>query len=193
MAKNSKIVYYGQVLMDLTADTVKPDKLLKGYTAHGADGEELTGTCTYDADTSEATAADSEILLGKKAVVKGTMKTGTMPNNGAVALKITSKSQKATVPQGYHDGSGSAEIDATEQAKLTPANIRQGVTILGVLGEMSGSEGVVAETREVTPSNKEQVITPGTGYTHIAQVTVLAVPYTTSNNSSGGITITIGA
>lgn len=192
---NSKIIYYGQVLMDLTADTIKADKLLKGYTAHGADGEVITGTCEYDANTQDATAADSEILSGKKAVVKGSMITGAMPNNGAVGLKITSKTQKATITRGYHDGSGTAEIDSTEQAKLIPSNIRSGVTILGVAGEMSGSEGVVAQTIEVTSSNERQEILPDTskGYTHIASVVILPVPYNTSVNSAGGITVTIGA
>ena len=35
----SKVVYGGNTLIDLTADTVKADKILKSYTAHGADGE----------------------------------------------------------------------------------------------------------------------------------------------------------
>ena len=90
---NSKIIYNGKVLIDLTQDTIKADKLLKGYTAHGADGEVVTGACTFDADTQDANAADSEILLGKTAYVKGTKKTGTMPNNGAVTLKIKSKDE----------------------------------------------------------------------------------------------------
>ena len=51
-----------------------------------------------------------------------------MPNNGAVAGKITQKDGKYTIPMGFHDGSGSAAIDETEQAKLVPANIREGVT-----------------------------------------------------------------
>lgn len=30
--------------MDLSKDTVTSDKLLEGYTAHGANGDEVTGT-----------------------------------------------------------------------------------------------------------------------------------------------------
>ena len=67
---NSKIIFGGKVLMDLTTDTVKPDKLLKGYTAHGADGEPMTGSCEYDANTQDATATESEILSGKSAYNK---------------------------------------------------------------------------------------------------------------------------
>ena len=102
----SKIIYGGNVLIDLTGDTVAADKLLAGVTAHGKDGEEITGTCAYDAATGDATAAESEILLGKTAYVKGAKKTGTMPNRGAVTGTIATKAGEYTVPAGYHNGSG---------------------------------------------------------------------------------------
>lgn len=193
MAKHSKIVLgNGEVLIDLTADTVKEDKLLKGYTAHGADGEVMTGTCTFDADTQDANAADAEILAGKTAYVKGTKKTGTMKNNGAVAGKISTKAGKYPIPQGFHDGSGTVEIDSNEQAKIIPGNIREGVNILGVTGTMSGSEGIKSQSKEVTPTFAEQVVLPGAGYTHLSQVTVAAIPVTITDNSAGGKTVTIG-
>ncbi|MEE1069484.1 MAG: hypothetical protein U0K81_03305, partial [Paludibacteraceae bacterium] len=113
-------------------------------------------------------------------------------NNGAVSGKISTKTGKYTVPQGYHDGSGTVQIDSTEQAKLIPANIREGVTILGVGGTMSGSEGVKAQSKSVTPSTEHQTVLPDTGYTHLAQVTVAPIPYVESDNSAGGITVTIG-
>ena len=34
----SKVIYGNQTLIDLTSDTVVANKLLDGYTAHGADG-----------------------------------------------------------------------------------------------------------------------------------------------------------
>ena len=43
MAVN-KVIYGTTVLVDLTGDTVTPDKLLKGATAHDAAGEPITGT-----------------------------------------------------------------------------------------------------------------------------------------------------
>lgn len=39
----SKIVYAGDTLLDLTEDTVTPETLLKGATAHNAAGELITG------------------------------------------------------------------------------------------------------------------------------------------------------
>lgn len=187
----SKVIYGGETLIDLTADTVKADKLLKGTTAHGADGEAITGTCDYDANTQDATATAAEILSGKTAYNKGVKVTGSMKNNGAVSGTISEKAGVYTVPQGYHDGSGKVQISSTEQAKLIPNNIRDGVTILGVEGTMSGSEGVKAQTKTATPSTEAQTILPDSGYTHLSQVTVAAIPYVESDNSAGGKTVTI--
>lgn len=188
----SKVIYGGDVLIDLTGDTIKSDKLLSGYTAHGADGEVINGECTFDADTQDATAADTEILAGKIAYNKGARIVGTMKNNASVSGVISEKTEQYTVPQGYHDGSGKVSISETEQAKITPGNIREGITILGVTGTMSGSEGVTAQSKTVTPSAKAQTVLPDEGYTHLSQVTVEAIPYKESDNSAGGKTVTIG-
>lgn len=189
---NSKVVFGDEVLIDLTADSITKEKLLKGYTAHGADGEPITGTCEFDSNTQDATATESEILLSKTAYNKGNKVTGKMPNNGAVTGKITAKSQKYTVPQGYHDGSGTVQIDGTEQSKIIPENIRDGVVILGVEGAMSGSEDVKAQSKTATPKTTPQTILPDSGYTHLTQVTVEAIPYEETTNSAGGKTIKIG-
>lgn len=187
----SKVVYGGNVLIDLTGDTIKADKLLKGYTAHGADGEVVTGTCDFDANTQDATANAAEILDGKTAYNKANKVTGTMKNNGAVSGKISTKAGQYTVPQGYHDGSGKVQIDSTEQAKLIPENIRDGVTILGVEGTMSGTEDAKPQSKTVTPSTAQQTILPDTGYNYLSQVVVAAIPYVESENSAGGKTVTI--
>lgn len=188
----SKVVYGGETLVDLTADTIKKDKILKGYTAHGADGEPITGTCEFDANTQDATATEAEILANKTAYNKGVKVTGTMKNNGAVAGKISNKAQKYPIPQGYHDGTGTVDIDATEQAKLIPANIRQGVTVLGVTGTMTGTEAEKKQSKEVTPTKAGFTVLPDTGYTCLTEVVVKPIPYVESGNSAGGTTVTIG-
>lgn len=188
----SKVIYGGTTLIDLTTDTVTADKLLTGITAHGKDGELIEGTCSFDANTQDATASASEILTGKTAYNKGAKITGTMKNNGSVKGKITTKAGKYTVPQGYHDGSGIVDIDSTEQAKLIPSNIREGVTILGVQGEMTGTEDARPQSKTVTPSTSQQTILPDEGYNYLSQVVVNAIPYSESDNSAGGKTVTIG-
>ena len=188
----SKVIYGGNTLIDLTADTITADKILTGYKAHGADGEPIIGTCDYDANTQDATAQAAEILSGKTAYNKANKITGTMKNNGAVAGVISTKEGKYTVPQGYHDGSGTVQIDSTEQGKIIPGNIREGVTILGVEGAMSGTEGANPQAKTVTPTTAQQVILPDEGYNYLSQVTVAAIPYSESDNSAGGKTVTIG-
>lgn len=189
----SKVVLSnGTTLIDLTGDTVTAADVLSGVTTHGKDGAPITGTCTYDSDTSEDTAAVGEILSGKTAHARGALLTGTMTNNGAVTGTISTVSGQYTVPQGYHDGSGKVSIASAEQAKIIATNIRQGVTILGVQGTMSGSEGVNAQSKTATPSWSQQVVSPDTGYTHLSQVTVSAIPIAYSDNSAGGQTVTIG-
>jgi len=190
----NKVIYGGETLIDLTNDDVTAAQVLSGAKFHLPSGASATGTCTYDADTSDATATAAEILATKTAYKNGSKLTGTMPNRGAVTGTISTKAGTYTIQNGYHDGSGTVGIDATEQAKIVATNIREGVQILGVTGTMSGSEDVHAQTKTVTPSTAAQTITPDTPtYNYLSQVTVEAIPVTRTDNTAGGVTVTIAA
>lgn len=188
---NKVVLQSGETLIDLTGDSVTPEKLAKGVTAHDKSGAIITGTSTYDADTQDATAGAAEILAGKTAYVTGKKVTGTMTNNGAKTLNITNKNG-VTIPQGYHDGGGKAQIDPTESAKIIAGNIREGISILGVDGTMSGTEGAKPQAKTVTPSFAQQVIAPDEEYNYLSQVTVEAIPVNYVDNAQGGQTVTIG-
>ena len=186
----NKLVVGNEVKFDLTGDTVTAEKLLSGFTAHDKSGAPITGTCTYDADTQDATAAVAEILEGKTAYARGAKLTGTMPNKGAVSGTIATK-EAYTIPMGFHDGSGTVSIDATESAKIVAGNIKSGVTILGVEGTFAG-ETVTAQTKSVTPTMSVQTVLPDEGFDYLSQVEVAAIPVNYSANSAGGQTCTIG-
>lgn len=193
MANNqyvNKVIYGGTTLIDITDTTAEADKVLSGYYFYGKSGEKLTGTCTYNADTSDGTAAASEILLSKVAYVNGNKITGTMPNQGSVSGTISTKAGTYTIQQGYHDGGGSVSISSTEQAKIIAGNIKSGITILGVTGDYSG-EAVTAQAKTATPTTSQQVILPDSGYDYLSQVTVSAISYVETDNQAGGKTVTI--
>lgn len=187
----NKIIYGGQTLIDLTGDTVSEETLAAGATAHDKTGALITGTSTKDSDTSDATAAEDEILAGKTAYARGAELTGRMTNNGAQNGTISTKEGSVTIAQGYHDGSGKVALSATEKAKLIASNIRQGVTLFGVPGSMTGSEGVKSQTKTVTPTKDGFNVAPDTGYTHLSGVTVNPIPYVENPNAAGGTTVTI--
>lgn len=196
MANNqyvNKVIFGNEVQIDLTADTATAADVTSGKTFHDKTGAPVTGTNTKDADTSDATASASEILTGQSAYVGGSKVEGTMPNNGGVTLNITTKTQEASIAAGYHDGSGKASIDSTEQAKLIPENIKEGVTLLGVTGNVSPASGVKAQTKSATPYTTAQTILPDAGVDYLTQVDIAAIAYEEVDNTAGGKTVTIGS
>ena len=163
----NKVVYGQAILLDLTSDTVAAAHLDSGYTAHDASGATITGTSTKDADTSDGTASVADILSGKTAYAGGAKLTGTMANRGAVNGTISAKAESYTVAEGYHNGSGSVSIDATEQDKIIPENIKDGINILGVTGSYSGSG---ADTSDATASPSD-ILSDKTAYVSSGKVT----------------------
>lgn len=192
--ENNKIVLKdGTVLIDTSTDTATVDDVANGKTFHSKSGEKLTGRNTKDSDTSDATASASTILSGDIAYSQGNRIVGEMPNNGGVNGTVPSKNGTYNVPQGYHDGSGKVGLPEADKAKLIPSNIRDGVTILGVQGEMSSTEGEISEAnKDVTPSFVEQVVLPSEGFTCLKQVTVKPIKVEKTQNAAGGYTVTIG-
>lgn len=193
MATNNvnKVIYGSTVLIDLTADTVTPDKILASYTAHDASGAEITGTCDFDVNSGDATVKVAEMLIGKTAYARGEKLTGTMPNNAGISLSIDDVNDAISIPQGYHDGSGKVTILDAEKAKLIASNIKQGIEILGVMGTLEPSSAITVHAKTVTPTKAQQIITPDAGYDYLSQVTVNAIPYVETDNSAGGKTVTI--
>lgn len=134
-------VYFGnRILIDLTKDTVSEETLLFGKTAHAKNGEKIYGTCRFDVNSTDATATSNDILEGKTAYANGDKLTGTMANIGVEDQEITVKTDVKTISEGYHNGLGTVKISKEEQDKLTPQNILEGITILGVTGTLKPSE-----------------------------------------------------
>lgn len=189
---NKVVLADGTTLIDLTGDDVTRASVLAGMKFHLPSGEGTTGTCPFDADTSDADAVAAEILYGKTAYKNGSKLTGTMPNNGGVTGSVSTVAGQYSVPAGYHDGSGKVGIASAEQAKIIAGNIKAGIQILGVTGTYSG-ESVSVRSASATPKFTAQTILPGTGYDYLSQVDVAAIAVVEADNSAGGKTVTIGS
>ena len=197
MANNqyvNKVIFGNEVVIDLSSDTIAANKLLNGFTAHDKTGAPITGECTYDSDTTDADATTDEILAGKYAYVNKAKLTGTMTNQGEKHYTLSTRDAEVSIPQGYHDGSGGIGLAAADKTALVAANVRQGVTILGVEGTMSNMEGVKATSASITPYTTSQTIVPTDlgDYNSISQITIAAITKTEVDNVAGGKTVTIG-
>lgn len=128
---NSKIVFNARVLIDLTADTVAAAKLLEGTTAHGANGERVTGTIL------------ARNTVGKNGAV------GMASNFAAVAITPVTRNTQAHAnvdgvsrlcfqpPAGYYSGEsyvGETFAKVASTIGLNDGNLCAGNTVLGITG-----------------------------------------------------------
>lgn len=197
MANNpyvNKVIFGGETLINLENDTITRADVINGKTFHLPTGETTTGTSTYDADTSDADAATDDILSGKTAYKNGAKLTGTMTNQGEKHLTLSARDTEVSIPQGYHDGSGGIGLGTADKTALVAANLRQGVTVLGIEGTMSNMEGVKATSASITPYTTSQTIVPTDlgDYNSITQISVSAISKVETDNLAGGKTVTIG-
>ena len=188
---NSKIVLSnGEVLLDLTLDDIKPEHVDAGIQFHDKTGAPRTGTSTKTVDASGVTAEAAEVLAGRTFAKGAQVQTGTMPDNSGTNVEISTTAPVA-IPRGYTDGAAKAKIADGELAKLIPANIKEGVTILGVEGGY-GADDISSQRKSATPTFEQQEITPDVGYTFLTNVTVAPITVSRADNDAGGVTVTIG-
>ena len=86
---------------------------------------------------------------------------------------------RQTIPQGYTDGGTIAAVTSAIDSNITQNNIKAGVTILGVQGNLEPDKP--DQTKTATPTTTQQIIEPDTGY-ELASVTVEAVDNTIDAN-----------
>ena len=112
--------------------TVTPTKSQQNITPssgfYGLEGVTVAAIPAIYQDVSSVTADAPDVLTGKVIVLAdGTVKAGTMANNGAVKKVLDATTITYTIPKGYHSGTGTVSI-TLEQKTVTPTKSAQEVT-----------------------------------------------------------------
>lgn len=112
--------------------TVTPTKSQQNVTPdsgfYGLEGVTVLPIPSVYQDTSSVTATAADVLTGKVIVLAdGTVKAGTMPDNGAVNKTLDATTVSYTIPAGRHSGTGKVTI-TLEEKTVTPTKSTQTVT-----------------------------------------------------------------
>ena len=120
----NKVIYGGNTLIDLSEDTVSPDKLMEGYTAHDKTGAQIVGTATGGGGATEPyieeTYNDSGNLTN--VVMHGYTSIGNYAFYGCSSLALTS------LPAGITSISNSAFYNCSN---LALTSLPAGTTSIG--------------------------------------------------------------
>ena len=122
----SKVIINGVTKVDITEDTVAASKLLYGYTAHGADGEELTGSIASKS-SSDLTVSGATVTApagyysssASKSVASGTEGTP-VATKGSVSSHSISVTPSVTNSAGYISGGTQTGTAVTVSVMIPP-------------------------------------------------------------------------
>lgn len=181
----SKIILNGVTQIDLTSDTVAASNLIAPNTAHGADGEAITGTASAASEpnlqsktnisptTSSQTITADSGYDGLSSVQINAMPVMTLPTSASSSSSGTSKAtigrstsaQYINIPTGYNGTASYYTISATPNGSTTtPAT-----TITANPSITVSSSGLITATasasQNITPTVSAGYVSSGTAGT----------------------------
>lgn len=207
----NKVIKKGVVELDLTSDTVTPETLMSGVTAHNAAGEAIEGTIASGSAKTPATTITKNPTISVNssglitASVSGTQSVtptvtsgyvssgtaGTITVSGSATKQLTTQAAQTITP-GTSDKmiASGRYLTGTQtikgDANLVAGNIKSGVSIFGVSGSYEGSGGSVG-TCTVTMNLPPYISVAGYGtydfYYAGTKIDSFTMPSTTDTNS----------
>lgn len=158
----SKVVYGGRVLIDLTADSVIASALLKGYTAHGADGESIAGTVEGSSSSDEIDRILSLLNNSKMAGAKITKTFSSDMTSCTTVFKDQNEIELCRTVKIYSDDSRIITTTDSEGRKLVKTFSNDLTSCEYVLTDSNNTELVrIVKTFSKDGSVTESVITYG--------------------------------
>ena len=130
----------------------------------GMDTSIDSGSTDKDGNTAtEGSASKNEILKGFGAWVDGELVVGTMPNNGFVSKILDTSNTSYTIPEGYHNGSGTINV-VPESKNVTSLNTNGEASVSASTGKVLSSVSIKIPTKSVEtyiPGTTNQKISAG--------------------------------
>lgn len=120
MANANQVIVNGETILDLRSDTVTPETLQKGYTAHDKSGAQITGTLEVPA--TEERTVELSMPSGNQVI---------QPTSGKVMSKVTVQKPATLLPEnikkdvviggvtGTLEGGGSVSVQPSKSVSIT--------------------------------------------------------------------------
>ena len=191
MANANQVIVNGETILDLRSDTVTPETLQKGYTAHDKSGTKITGTL----EASSSGAAKETWVIKSDATGEFATTQISFTSNGQKFTSIGANSDAGSFiilyydnneVAGYDPGIGRVyEFDNEAYRTITFDTSPTGalLTWLQANGVKQPDDTAVQDTKAVTiTSNGTVSVTPDAPYDALKKVDV------TVNVASSGIT-----